>query len=229
MGHPLPRAVPRTAPNQPDACAVRDRPEHPGPRRARGRRAAPVATAPLSDLYHAAGATPQDQATLVLVWHGIHAMFDALLFTGLAIVPLGLIPLGAAMLRAPGYGKPMGAGRPSRSARPRWQRPPPSWSAAPPSWPPWACSPSSASTSRWAGERTDWPGRPVRRCSPAHDRHRLGARDPRPPRRRQRQAQPPATPAGPRRALRQTTKESHHESVTAPQDRVPTRDATGRT
>lgn len=67
-----------------------------------------VATAPLSDLYHAAGATPQDQATLVLVWHGIHAMFDALLFTGLAIVPLGLIPLGAAMLRAPGYGKPMG-------------------------------------------------------------------------------------------------------------------------
>lgn len=43
----------------------------------------------------------------MLVWHGIHAMFDALLFTGLAIVPLGLIPLGAAMLRAPGYGKPM--------------------------------------------------------------------------------------------------------------------------
>lgn len=44
----------------------------------------------------------------MLVWHGIHAMFDALLFTGLAIVPLGLIPLGAAMLRAPGYGTPMG-------------------------------------------------------------------------------------------------------------------------
>lgn len=67
-----------------------------------------VATAPLSDLAHAAGTTPQDQATLVLVWRGIHAMFDALLFTGLAIVPLGLIPLGPAMLRAPGYGKPMG-------------------------------------------------------------------------------------------------------------------------
>jgi len=67
-----------------------------------------VATAPLSDLYHAAGATPQDQATLVLVWHGIDAMFDALLFTGLAIVPLGLIPLGAAMLDAPGFGKRVG-------------------------------------------------------------------------------------------------------------------------
>lgn len=68
-----------------------------------------LATASISDLYHAAGATPQDQATLVLVWHGIYAMFvDALLFTGLAIVPLGLIPLGAAMLRDPGYGKAAG-------------------------------------------------------------------------------------------------------------------------
>jgi uncharacterized protein DUF4386 len=67
-----------------------------------------VATAPLSDLYHAPGATLQDQATLVLLWHGIEAMFDALLFTGLVILPLGLIALGTAMLRAPDYGKRIG-------------------------------------------------------------------------------------------------------------------------
>jgi hypothetical protein len=67
-----------------------------------------VATAPLSDLYHAPGASLQDQANLVLLWHGIAAMFDALLFTGLAIIPLGLFPLGAAMLRDPGYGTSMG-------------------------------------------------------------------------------------------------------------------------
>jgi hypothetical protein len=63
-----------------------------------------VATAPLSDLYHAPGATLQDQTTLVLLWHGIEAMFEALLFTGLVILPLGLIALGTAMLGAPGYG-----------------------------------------------------------------------------------------------------------------------------
>jgi len=68
-----------------------------------------LATAPLSDLYHAPGATPQDQATLMLVWHGIDAMFDALLFTGLVILPLGIIGLGVAMLGAPGYGTRLAA------------------------------------------------------------------------------------------------------------------------
>ncbi len=67
-----------------------------------------VATAPLSDLYHAPGATVQDQATLVLLWHGIEAVFDALLATGLVILPLGLIGLGTAMLGAPGYGRRVG-------------------------------------------------------------------------------------------------------------------------
>ena len=67
-----------------------------------------VATAPLSDLYQAPGVTEQDQMTLVLVWHGIEAMFDALLFTGLVILPLGLIALGTAMLGAPDYGKRIG-------------------------------------------------------------------------------------------------------------------------
>jgi hypothetical protein len=67
-----------------------------------------VATAPLSDLYQAPGATPQDQATLVLLWLGIEAVFEALPYTGLVILPLGLIALGTAMFGAPGYGPRLG-------------------------------------------------------------------------------------------------------------------------
>ncbi len=67
-----------------------------------------IATAPLSELYHAPGASPQDQAALLLVWHGIHAMFEALLVTGLVIVPIGLIAFGGAMLDAPDFGTRIG-------------------------------------------------------------------------------------------------------------------------
>jgi hypothetical protein len=68
-----------------------------------------VATAPLSDLYHAADATPQDQATLLLVWHGIYGMLvDTFLVTGLLIVPMGLIAFGRAMFGAPDYGARLG-------------------------------------------------------------------------------------------------------------------------
>jgi hypothetical protein len=68
-----------------------------------------VATAPLSDLYHAADATPQDQATLLLVWHGIYAMLvDTFLATGLLIVPMGLIAFGRAMFGAPDFGARLG-------------------------------------------------------------------------------------------------------------------------
>jgi len=67
-----------------------------------------IATAPISDLYHAPGATSQDQATLVLMWEATQGMFDAFLVTGLVILPLGLIALGAAMLGAPAFGKGVG-------------------------------------------------------------------------------------------------------------------------
>jgi hypothetical protein len=70
-----------------------------------------IATAPISDLYHAPGATPQDQASLVLIWQATQGMFDALLVTGLIILPMGLIVLGAAMPGAPAFGK--GSGRTS--------------------------------------------------------------------------------------------------------------------
>ncbi len=64
-----------------------------------------VAHAPLSDLYHAPGATPEDQATLALLWQATWGIFDAMLYVGFFVVPIGLIALGVAMLGAPAFGK----------------------------------------------------------------------------------------------------------------------------
>ena len=67
-----------------------------------------VAHAPLSDLYHAPGATPADQATLALLWQATWGIFDAILYVGFFVVPVGLILLGVAMFRAPAFGKGFG-------------------------------------------------------------------------------------------------------------------------
>jgi Domain of unknown function (DUF4386) len=67
-----------------------------------------VASAPISDLYHAPGATPEDQAALVLMWQATQGIFDALFGVGLLLVPIGLIALGVAMRRAPTFGKGFG-------------------------------------------------------------------------------------------------------------------------
>jgi magnesium-transporting ATPase (P-type) len=67
-----------------------------------------VATAPLSDLYHASGATPEEQATLALMWQAAWGIFDALLAVGFFVVTIGLIALGVAMLGAPAFGKGFG-------------------------------------------------------------------------------------------------------------------------
>jgi hypothetical protein len=67
-----------------------------------------VATAPISDFYHAPGATPEDQATLVLMWQATEGIFDALFGVGLLLVPIGFIALGLAMLGAPAFGKGFG-------------------------------------------------------------------------------------------------------------------------
>jgi hypothetical protein len=67
-----------------------------------------VATTPISDLYHAPGATPEDQTTLVLLWQATQGIFDALLFVGLVLLPVGLIALGVAMLGTPAFGKGFG-------------------------------------------------------------------------------------------------------------------------
>jgi hypothetical protein len=61
-----------------------------------------VATAPISDLYHAR------EATLVLMWQATEGIFDALFGVGLLLVPVGLVALGVAMLGAPAFGKGFG-------------------------------------------------------------------------------------------------------------------------
>jgi len=67
-----------------------------------------VATAPISDLYHAPGATPEDRAALVLMWQATEGIFDALFGVGLLLVPIGFVALGVAMLRVPAFGKGFG-------------------------------------------------------------------------------------------------------------------------
>ncbi len=67
-----------------------------------------VGIVPISDLYHAPGATSDDQATLVLIWRASQGIFDALLFAGLALLPSGLIALGVAMFGTPAFGKRFG-------------------------------------------------------------------------------------------------------------------------
>ena len=67
-----------------------------------------VASVPISELYHAPGATPEDQATLVLLWQATEGIFDALYGVGLLLVPIGLIALGVAMLGSPAFGKGFG-------------------------------------------------------------------------------------------------------------------------
>jgi hypothetical protein len=67
-----------------------------------------VASAPISDLYHAPGATPEDRATLVLMWQATEGIFDALFVVGLLLVPIGFVALGVAMLGAPAFGKGVG-------------------------------------------------------------------------------------------------------------------------
>jgi hypothetical protein len=62
-------------------------------------------TSRLSDLYHADGATPDQQATLVLLWQANQGMFDALLLVGLMLLPVGVILFGFAMRRDPAFGR----------------------------------------------------------------------------------------------------------------------------
>jgi hypothetical protein len=67
-----------------------------------------VAHAPLSDLYHAPGATPADQAALALMWQATWGVFDALLYVGFILVPVGILLLGVAMFGAPAFGRGLG-------------------------------------------------------------------------------------------------------------------------
>jgi hypothetical protein len=68
-----------------------------------------IATTPISDFYHAPGATAEQQATLVLLWHATQGIFDTLLVTGLLVLPVGLMALGLAMRSTPAYGPRVGS------------------------------------------------------------------------------------------------------------------------
>lgn len=67
-----------------------------------------VAHAPLSELYHATGATPEAQATLALMWQATWGVFNAPLYVGFFVVPIGFILLGVAMFSSPDFGKGFG-------------------------------------------------------------------------------------------------------------------------
>ncbi|CAN5428383.1 MAG: DUF4386 family protein [Actinomycetota bacterium] len=67
-----------------------------------------VAQAPISDLYHAPGATPEEKATLVFMWQATQGILDAMLIAGLVILPIGIVCLGVAMHGARDFGKGFG-------------------------------------------------------------------------------------------------------------------------
>lgn len=67
-----------------------------------------VATVPLSDIYYAPGATPADQAAIVLMWQASWGIFDALLFAGLGFMAFSIATLGIAMLQTPTFGRGFG-------------------------------------------------------------------------------------------------------------------------
>ena len=67
-----------------------------------------VAFDPISNLYHAAGATAADQATLTLLWQATQGMFNQFDVAATLLLSTGLIVLGVAMFRVSSFGKVFG-------------------------------------------------------------------------------------------------------------------------
>ncbi len=67
-----------------------------------------VAFDPISNLYHAAGATATDKATLTLLWQATQGMFNQFDVGATLLLSTGLIVLGAAMIRVSTFGKVFG-------------------------------------------------------------------------------------------------------------------------
>jgi hypothetical protein len=67
-----------------------------------------VAFGTISDLYHAPGATPQDQATLALIWQTTEGIFMELDTAAITFQSAGSIVLGIAMIRNPAFGRRLG-------------------------------------------------------------------------------------------------------------------------
>jgi hypothetical protein len=67
------------------------------------------AFAPLSDIYHAPTATPEAQATVVLLWQATQGSTTfTFTFVGSLFLMIGFIALGVAMIRAPAFGRRLG-------------------------------------------------------------------------------------------------------------------------
>ena len=67
-----------------------------------------VAFDPISNLYHAPGATAADQATLALLWQATQGMFNEFDVAATLLLSTGLIILGVAMIGTPALGKVFG-------------------------------------------------------------------------------------------------------------------------
>jgi len=66
------------------------------------------AFAPISNLNQAATATPETQATVVLLWQATQGITHTFFFVGSLFMTLCFIVLGVAMLRAPAFGRRFG-------------------------------------------------------------------------------------------------------------------------
>jgi hypothetical protein len=64
-----------------------------------------VAMAQISAQYHAAGATPAQQATAVQIWQATQGMFNQFDTCAYIFLCAGFVVLGVAMLRAPAFGR----------------------------------------------------------------------------------------------------------------------------
>jgi len=67
-----------------------------------------VAFDPISNLYHAPGATAADQHTLSLIWQATQGMFNQLDTSATILLATGMIALGLVMFKAPTFGKVFG-------------------------------------------------------------------------------------------------------------------------
>ena len=67
-----------------------------------------VAFAPISDLYHAPGATATQQAAAAVVWQATQGMFFELDVAAGLLLSLGFTILGVAITKATGFGKRLG-------------------------------------------------------------------------------------------------------------------------
>lgn len=64
-----------------------------------------IAFSVISDLYHAPGATAEEQAQLVQIWNATQGIFNETDTVGFILMALGFVILGMAMLRSPAFGK----------------------------------------------------------------------------------------------------------------------------